>query len=159
MRVGREVKRQVEASELQRRKAQMVQMSDEDRKKLYDSLMTLPKDKRVPALRSAGLDKEADELEHQMAEEHLEDMRKEQLAAINAMTIEERMVALIANGFTDDVQALSAQMSAEKEAEEASETEEKTVELTPDVVEMAAEAEVKKETPKKKGGRPKKQKK
>ena len=134
MRVGREVKRQVEASELQRRKAQMVQMSDEDRKKLYDSLMTLPKDRRIPALRSAGLDKEADELEHQMAVEHLEQLRIQKFEEINKLPVEEREAALFANGFL--------------------------VETSSDViVDEAVEPEVKKETPKKKGGRPKKQKK
>ena len=151
------MQRQVLAEDLKRRKSSPLQMSEEDRKRLYDSLMTLPRDRQIPALRSAGLMDEADALEQQRAEEHLEEMRNEKLAAINALPVEERMVELIANGFTDEAKALSEQLAAEKEAEDDAKVEEQTEEL-PDVVEKSAEPEVKEEAPKRKG-RPKKQKK
>lgn len=160
MRVGKEVQRQVMAEELKRRKAQPLQMSAEDRKKIYDGLMTLPKDRQIPALRSAGLDEEADLLEQQRAEEHLEELRQERLDAINALPVEERMVALIEGGFTEEAKALSEQLAAEKKAEEeeTAETAEEQTEEAPESVEDTAEPEVKEEAPKKKG-RPKKQKK
>ena len=50
MRVGKEVKRQILADDLKRRRPQPAAMSDDERKSLYDNLMTLPRDKQVPAL-------------------------------------------------------------------------------------------------------------
>lgn len=156
MRIGKEVKRQVLAEDLKRRKPQPAVMSDDERKRLYDNLMTLPRDKQVPALRSAGLTAEADALEQKMAEEHLEELRRQKLESINALQEDERMSELIAAGFTDEAKALSEKLAAETTDDDAK-VEEQTEEL-PDVVEKAAEPEVKEEAPKRKG-RPKKQKK
>lgn len=157
MRVGKEVQRQVLAEDLKRRKPQPAAMSDDERKSLYDNLMTLPRDKQVPALRSAGLTAEADALEQKMAEEHLEELRSQKLESINALPEDERMSELIAAGFTDEAKALSEKLAAETNTDEDAKVEEQTEEL-PDVVEKAAEPEVKEEAPKRKG-RPKKQKK
>lgn len=157
MRVGKEVKRQVLAEDLKRRRPQTAAMSDDERKRLYDNLMTLPMDKQVPALRSAGLTAEADALEQKMAEEHLEELRSQKLESINALPEDERMSELIAAGFTDEAKALSEKLAAETNTDEDAKVEEQTEEL-PDVVEKAAEPEVKEEAPKRKG-RPKKQKK
>ena len=132
-------------------------MSDDERKRLYDNLMTLPRDKQVPALRSAGLTAEADALEQKMAEEHLEELRRQKLESINALPEDERMSELIAAGFTDEAKALSEKLAAETTTDDDAKVEEQTEEL-PDVVEKAAEPEVKEEAPKRKG-RPKKQKK
>jgi len=157
MRIGKEVKRQVLAEDLKRRKPQPAAMSDDERKSLYDNLMTLPRDKQVPALRSAGLTAEADALEQKMAEEHLEELRRQKLESINALPEDERMSELIANGFTDEAKALSEKLAAETTTDDDAKVEEQTEEL-PDVVENAAEPEVKEEAPKRKG-RPKKRKK
>ena len=157
MRIGKEVKRQVLAEDLKRRRPQPAVMSDDERKSLYDNLMTLPRDKQVPALRSAGLTAEADALEQRMAEEHLEELRRQKLESINALPEDERMSELIAAGFTDEAKALSEKLAAETTTDDDAKVEEQTEEL-PDVVEKAAEPEVKEEAPKRKG-RPKKQKK
>lgn len=151
------MKRQVLAEDLKRRRPQPAAMSDEERKSLYDNLMTLPRDKQVPALRSAGLTAEADALEQKMAEEHLEELRRQKLESINALPEDERMSELIAAGFTDEAKALSEKLAAETTTDDDAKVEEQTEEL-PDVVEKAAEPEVKEEAPKRKG-RPKKQKK
>ena len=157
MRVGKEVQRQVLAEDLKRRRPQPAAMSDEERKSLYDNLMTLPRDKQVPALRSAGLTAEADALEQKMAEEHLEELRRQKLESINALPEDERMSELIANGFTEEAKALSEKLVAETTTDDDAKVEEQTEEL-PDVVEKAAEPKIKEEAPKRKG-RPKKQKK
>lgn len=157
MRVGKEVQRQVLAEDLKRRRPQTAAMSDDERKRLYDNLMTLPRDKQVPALRSAGLTAEADALEQKMAEEHLEELRSQKLESINALPEDERMSELIAAGFTDEAKALSEKLAAETNTDEDAKVDEQTEDI-PDVVEKAAESEVKEETPKRKG-RPKKQKK
>ena len=157
MRIGKEVKRQVLAEDLKRRRPQSAAMSDDERKSLYDNLMTLPRDKQVPALRSAGLTAEADALEQKMAEEHLEELRRQKLESINALPEDERMSELIAAGFTDEAKALSEKLAAEITTDDDGKVEEQTEEF-PDVVEKAAEPEVKEEAPKRKG-RPRKQKK
>jgi len=158
MRVGKEVKRQILAEDLKRRRPQPAAMSDNERKSLYDNLMTLPRDKQVPALRSAGLTAEADALEQKMAEEHLEELRRQKLESINALPEDERMYELIAAGFTDEAKALSEKLAAETTIDEDDAKVEEQTEDIPDVVEKAAEPEVKEEAPKRKG-RPKKQKK
>lgn len=151
------MKRQVLAEDLKRRRPQPAVMSDDERKSLYDNLMTLPRDKQVPALRSAGLTAEADALEQKMAEEHLEELRRQKLESINALPEDERMSELIANGFTDEAKALSEKLAAEKVSEESAEDADMPEEA-PESVEETAEPEVNEEAPKRKG-RPKKQKK
>ncbi|MBR1556506.1 MAG: hypothetical protein IJ647_01900 [Prevotella sp.] len=88
--------------------------TDEERKALVASLMRLPKDKVLPALRSAGLDKEADELEQKLAQEHLGEMRKEKLAGIMALPEEERLTALLDNGFNEEAAAESKRQAESK---------------------------------------------
>ena len=117
MRVGKEVQRQVLAEELERRRPKAVAMEPTERRRLYDNLMTLPRDRQVPALRSAGLAEEADELERTRAEEHLLDLRREQLERIGALPEDERMERLIAEGFTDEARELSERLAARKAAE------------------------------------------
>ena len=86
----------------------------DERKALVDSLMRLPKEKVIPALRSAGLDDEANALEQKMAQEHLGEMRKEKLAEIMALPEEERLTALLDNGFTEEAAAESKRQAEAK---------------------------------------------
>ena len=145
MRVGKEVQRQVLAEELRKKPVAAVEYSDEERKTLAAALMKLPKAKVAAALRSAGLFDEADAYEQQQAEEHLQEMRGEQLKRIMALPVDERLSQLIANGFTDEAKALSEQLAAEQEQAAAD-----------DAKESAADGEKPAEAVKKKGGRPKK---
>lgn len=86
----------------------------DERKALVDSLMRLPKDKVIPALRSAGLDDEANALEQKMAQKHLDEMRKEKLAEIMALPEDERLAALLDNGFTEEAAAESKRQAEAK---------------------------------------------
>ena len=122
MRVGREVKQQVTDAWLEGRKpAAASAMSDEERRTMADALMSLPKDRIVPAMRSAGLDREADETERRLAEEHLLELRREQLEGIMSLPVEERLPRLIAEGFTEEAKALSEELSAGSDESEKSE--------------------------------------
>ena len=144
MRVGKEVQRQVLAEELKKKPVAAVDYSADERKTLADALMKLPKAKVAAALRSAGLFEEADAYEQKQAEEHLQEMRGDQLKRIMSLPVDERLAQLIANGFTDEAKALSEQMAAEQEHAAADDAKE------------AADGEKPAEAPKKKGGRPKK---
>lgn len=110
-------------------------LSEEERSKMAESLRSLPKDKVVSAMRSAGLDKEADDMEHQLAEEYLAEQRREKLEELQSLPEEERLQRLIELGYTDEAKALSEQLADAK-----------------------TDASEEKPVVKKKGGRPKKQK-
>ena len=162
MRIGREVKRQVVLEDLKRQQREQVHaMTQESRKQLAETLMHLPKDKIIPAMRSAGLDDEANELEQQFAQEHLMEMRQQRLAEIYAMPEDEQLGVLIAEGYTEEAKELSERLAAEKEEEAPAEdvTDEAAVATEPEVLvpepERADEAPAK-EPAQKKGGRPKK---
>lgn len=51
-------------------------MSEEHKANLIESILRMPKEKWVGAFRASGLDKEADEYEMMLAEEHLREMEK-----------------------------------------------------------------------------------
>lgn len=153
MRIGREVKRQVVLEDLKRQQREQVHsMTQESRKQLAETLMHLPKDKIIPAMRSAGLDDEANELEQQFAQEHLMEMRQQRLAEIYAMPEDEQLGVLIAEGYTEEAKELSERLAAEKEEE--APAEEAPEELSEP--EKVDEAPAKEPAAKKKGGRPKK---
>lgn len=91
-------------------------LSEEDKAKLIENIKALPKDKWVSALRSAGLEKEADECEKSLAEEHIHEMkvdaRKQRLAEIKALDEDEQLPLLLEEGFDDEAKALSEKLSA-----------------------------------------------
>jgi len=149
MRVGREVQRQVLADEIGRKGRRPVEMNEDERRSMAEALMTLPRDRRVAALRSAGLAEEADELERRMAEEHIAEMRRQVLNRINALPEDERLAALVAEGFDDEARELSERLAA---AAEAAETVEEPVEEP-----VKEDRPAKAAAPKKKGGRTRKQ--
>lgn len=167
MRIGREVKRQVVLEDLKRQQREQVHsMTQESRKQLAETLMHLPKDKIIPAMRSAGLDDEANDLEQQFAQEHLMEMRQQRLAEIYAMPEDEQLGVLIAEGYTEEAKELSERLAAEKkevteeEAPAGDVTDEAAVATEPEVLvpepEKVDEAPAKEPTQKKKSGRPKK---
>lgn len=163
MRIGREVKRQVVLEDLKRQQREQVHsMTQESRKQLAETLMHLPKDKIIPAMRSAGLDDEANDLEQQLAQEHLMEMRQQRLAEIYAMPEDEQLGVLIAEGYTEEAKELSERLAAEKEEEAPAEdvTDEAAVATEPEVLvpepEKVDEAPAKEPAAKKKSGRPKK---
>lgn len=149
MRVGREVQRQVLADEIGRKGRRPVEMNEDERRSMAEALMTLPRDRRVAALRSAGLAEEADELERRMAEEHIAEMRRQVLDRINELPEDERLAALVAEGFDDEARELSERLAA---AAEAAETVEEPVEEP-----VKEDRPAKAAAPKKKGGRTRKQ--
>lgn len=51
-----------------------VTLADEEKNALIESIMQLPKEKRVQAMRSSGLHAEADEYESYLATEHIREM-------------------------------------------------------------------------------------
>jgi hypothetical protein len=149
MRVGREVQRQVLADEIGRKGRRPVEMNEDERRSMAEALMTLPRDRRVAALRSAGLAEEADELERRMAEEHIAEMRRQVLDRINELPEDERLAALVAEGFDDEARELSERLAA---AADAVETVEEPVEEP-----VKEDRPAKAAAPKKKGGRTRKQ--
>lgn len=142
MRIGKEARVQAETSA---RMPSRPAMSDEERRAMAEALMKLPKDRVVPALRSAGLDDEADAFEQRLAEEHILELRLRKLEEIEAMPEDERLAALVQNGFDEEARVLSEKMAAERE----------------EAQEPAGEAAVpeKKEPARKKTVRPRKQRK
>ena len=96
-------------------------MTEEQRASYIESVMRMPKEKRVSALRSVGLGAEADELERSLAEEHLRelelDARRKRLAELDELGEEERISILIAEGFEEEAKLLSEKMANEQDAE------------------------------------------
>ena len=96
-------------------------LSEDEKKKLIDSIMQMPTDKRVAALRSAGLSKEADEYETYLADEHLRELNEEnrakRLAEIKAMPEEDQLSLLIEEGFEDEAKELSEKLALDGEGE------------------------------------------
>ena len=56
-------------------------MSEEQKSNLIESIKQMPKEKWVAALRGVGLEDEANECERQLAEEHLQEMSRENTVA------------------------------------------------------------------------------
>ena len=102
--------------------------SDEEKANLLQSIKMMPKDKWVSALRSAGLEEEANDCERALAEEHLRDMkmeaRKKRLAEIMAMDEVDQLSLLIAEGFEEEAKALSEKMADAKSEPSSTEKEE-----------------------------------
>jgi hypothetical protein len=143
MRIGKEARVQAETSV---RTPSRPAMSDEERRAMAEALMKLPKDRVVPALRSAGLDDEADAFEQRLAEEHILELRLRKLEEIEAMPEDERLAALVQNGFDEEARVLSEKMAAERE-------------LATEPAGEAAAVPEKKEPARKKTVRPRKQRK
>lgn len=100
-------------------------LSEDEKKKLIDSIMQMPTDKRVTALRSAGLSKEADEYETYLADEHIRELNEEnrakRLAEIKAMPEEDQLSLLIEEGFEDEAKELSEKLALDGEGEQTDE--------------------------------------
>lgn len=114
-------------------------LSDEEKANLLQSIKLMPKDKWVSALRSAGLDAEADECERSLAEEHLRELeleaRKKRLDEIMAMDEDEQLALLIAEGYEEEAKALSEKLAvanAESSPTEKEEVESFNTEKTDD---------------------------
>lgn len=98
-------------------------LTKEQRKKLYDTIMQLPKDKQIKGLRDVGLEEEADLLMKQRAEEKMRenqaDWRKKRLQEINALPLEDQLSVLLEEGFEEEAKELSERLAAaQKENEE-----------------------------------------
>ena len=93
-------------------------MSEEEKAQIVDGIMRLDEDKRVAALRAAGLVDEANEYERSLAEQHIQYLNQqrmaERLAEIMAMDDEgERLAVLLEEGFDDEAKALSEKLTRE----------------------------------------------
>ena len=160
-------------------------MSAEEKAKLIEEIMQLPKEQIVPELRKHGLNEVADITEAQMkqaeaeaeaakkaAEAEAEEKKREnRLNEILAMPVEEQLPLLLAEGYEDEAKELSERLAAEKAAAEAAAAEqEQTGEGTGEEntgIEAPADGTTSElndegagageaEPEKKKGGRPKK---
>ena len=100
-------------------------LSEDEKKKLIDSIMQLPTEKRVAALRNAGLSKEADEYETYLADEHIRELNEEnrakRLAEIKAMPEEDQLSLLIEEGFEDEAKELSEKLALDSDGEKTDE--------------------------------------
>ena len=147
-----------------KQREQVHAMTQESRKQLADALMQLPKEKIIPAMRSAGLDDEANELEQQFAQDHLMELRQQRLAEIYALPEDEQLSLLIGEGYTEEAKELSERLAAETEEEVHDNAAPADVDESPESAEPAdngadAVPEEKAAPEKKKSGRPKKSKK
>ena len=156
-------------------------LSAEEKSRIVKNIMQLPKDQIVPALRKHGFNDIADSAEAEMKKEAEEEAnanaRKNRLAEIMAMSVEEQLPLLLADGYEDEAKELSERLAAEQEhgqektddgtGEENIGTEAHadgtTSELNdngtgeaPESAEAPADAAPAEEPKKKKGGRPKK---
>lgn len=156
-------------------------MTAEEKERIVKNIMSLPKDQIVPALRKNGFNDIADIVEVEMKKEAEEEAkanaRKNRLAEIMAMPVEEQLPLLLAEGYEDEAKELSERLAAEQEhgqektddgtGEENTGTEAPadgtTSELNdegageaPESAEATADAAPAEEPEKKKGGRPKK---
>lgn len=161
------------------------ELTAEEKAKLIEEIMKLPKEQIVPELRKHGLNEVADITEAQMkqaeaeaeaakkaAEAEAEEKKREnRLNEILAMPVEEQLPLLLAEGYEDEAKELSERLAAEKAAAEAAAAEqEQTGEGTGEEntgIEAPADGTTSElndegagageaEPEKKKGGRPKK---
>lgn len=100
-------------------------LSAEEKERLLSSIMSMPVEKRVGAMRAAGLNEKADEYETFLAEEHLRKMneanRAKRLAEIKAMPEEDQLSLLIEEGFEDEAKELSEKLALDGEGEKTDE--------------------------------------
>lgn len=161
------------------------ELTAEEKAKLIEEIMKLPKEQIVPELRKHGLNEVADITEAQMkqadaeaeaakkaAEAEAEEKKREnRLNEILALPDEEQLPLLLAEGYEDEAKELSERLAAEKAAAEAAAAEqEQTGEGTGEEntgIEAPADGTTSElndegagageaEPEKKKGGRPKK---
>lgn len=93
-------------------------MTAEEKAKLIEEIMLLPKEQIVPELRKQGFNEIADITEAQMkqadAEAAKEKDRYDRLAEIKAMPVEEQLPLLLAEGYEDEAKELSELLAAEQ---------------------------------------------
>ena len=92
-------------------------MTAEEKARIVKNIMALPKDQIVPALRKNGFNDIADITEAEMKKEAEEEVqanaRKNRLAEIMSMPVEEQLPLLLAEGFTEEAQKLSNHLAEE----------------------------------------------
>lgn len=159
------------------------ELTAEEKAKLIEEIMKLPKEQIVPELRKHGLNEVADITEAQMKQvqseaqkqadeaEKQKEARESRLQEILALPDEEQLPLLLAEGYEDEAKELSERLAAEKAAAEAAAAEqEQTGEGTGEEntgIEAPADGTTSElndegagageaEPEKKKGGRPKK---
>ena len=93
-------------------------MTAEEKARIVKNIMDLPKDQIVPALRKNGFNDIADITEAEMKKEAEEEAkanaRKNRLAEIMAMPVEEQLPLLLAEGYEDEAKELSERLAAEQ---------------------------------------------
>lgn len=93
-------------------------MTAEEKARIVKNIMALPKDQIVPALRKNGFNDIADITEAEMKKEAEEEAkanaRKNRLAEIIAMPVEEQLPLLLAEGYEDEAKELSERLAAEQ---------------------------------------------
>ena len=140
-------------------------MSAEEKAKLIEEIMQLPKEQIVPELRKHGLNEVADITEAQMkqaeaeadakaakeaAEKEAEKKKREdRLNEILALPVEEQLPLLLEEGYEDEAKELSERLAAEQQEQTGEGTGEKNTGTE-------APADAPEQTEKKKGGRSKK---
>ena len=96
-------------------------IGESEKSALLESIRRMPREKWVSAMRSAGLNDEADECERLLAEEHLRELslkaRTERLAEIKAMPEEEQLALLVEEGFDEEAKELSERLAVVSEEE------------------------------------------
>ena len=90
-------------------------LGENEKKELIEGIMRMPVEKRVAALRDAGLSQEADEYETYLADEHLrklyEENRARRLSEIMALPEDQQLALLIEEGFEDEAKELSEKLA------------------------------------------------
>ncbi len=107
------------------------ELTAEEKAKLIEEIMKLPKEQIVPELRKHGLNEVADITEAQMKQvqseaqkqadeaEKQKEARESRLQEILALPDEEQLPLLLAEGYEDEAKELSERLAAEKAAAEA----------------------------------------
>lgn len=90
--------------------------TDEEKEKIVNALVsTLPKERITAALRSAGLNEEAELYEKKFADEEKQKRREIRLKEILALPEEEQLTLLLAEGYDEEAKELSERLSAAQE--------------------------------------------
>lgn len=102
------------------------ELTAEEKAKLTEEIMKLPKEQIVPELRKHGLNEVADITEAQMkqadAEAEAEEKKREnRLNEILALPDEEQLPLLLAEGYEEEAKELSERLAAEQEQEKTDE--------------------------------------
>ena len=118
IRVGRKDQRSFNPSEVaaEVKRPASESWDDEQRARFLESVNQMPKEKRVSALRSVGLDDVADDMERSFAEEHLREVAAENRAKryeeLCKLDEEERLPLLTAEGYEEEANALYEKLTA-----------------------------------------------